>query len=198
MSENARVTLAGWPGPIGRHIADHLTTRGWEVLDAAGPGAGPLAGMIFDAGLLDGEPRPWSEVIPAFQSTLREQLPLFADQAGGGARVVVLGSRDWLGAPGHSEQASVAGALVSAVRSLALELGRQAVTVNLVVGMPEREPSGAVSGTAANARALLPWPVSGDDVAAAVEFFLDRRSSYITGQVLYCCAGASLLSSLSA
>lgn len=194
MSDTVRVTLAGRPGPTSRRIAGHLTAQGWEVLDADGPTTGPLAGMVFDAGLLDGEPWHWSEAIPAFQSALHDHLPLFADQAGGGARVVVLGSRDWLGAPGRSEQALIAGGLVSAVRSLALELGRRAVTVNLVVGLPERAPSGA----AFEAQALLPWQVSADDLAEATRFFLDRRSSYITGQVLYCCAGASLLSSLSA
>jgi NAD(P)-dependent dehydrogenase (short-subunit alcohol dehydrogenase family) len=194
MNDRARVTLTGRPGPTSRRIAGYLTARRWEVLDADGPVAGPLAGMIFDAGLLDGEPWPWNAAIPALQSALREHLPLFADQAGGGARVVMLGSRDWLGAPGRAEQASIGGGLVSAVRSLALELGRRAVTVNLVVGLPERDPS----GTAFEAQTLLPWPVSADDLAATTEFFLDRRSSYITGQVLYCCAGASLLSSLSA
>lgn len=181
MSEKERVALAGRPGPIGRHIAEYLAARDWEVSDA-----GPLAGMIFDAGLLDGDPWP----VSAFQSALHEHLPHCADREGGGARVVVLGSRDWLGAAGYAEQAAIGGGLVSAVRSLALELGRRAITVNLVVGLPEHDPS-SVQG-------LLPWEVSADDIAAATEFFLDRRSSYLTGQVLYCCAGASLLSSLSA
>jgi NAD(P)-dependent dehydrogenase (short-subunit alcohol dehydrogenase family) len=40
-------------------------------------------------------------------------------------------------------------------------------------------------------------PVTPEDIAAAITFFLDRRSGYITGQVLHCCGGASLLSSLS-
>ena len=40
-------------------------------------------------------------------------------------------------------------------------------------------------------------PVTPEDIAAAVAFFLDRRSGYITGQILHCCGGASLLSSLS-
>ncbi|HEX4222846.1 MAG TPA: SDR family oxidoreductase [Pseudonocardiaceae bacterium] len=185
MSAKTRVALAGRPGPIGRHIAAYLTARDWKVGDT-----GPLAGLIFDAGLLDGDPSPWATSISAFRSALREHLPHFADQAGGGARVVVLGSRDWLGAEGYAEQAAIGGGLVSAVRSLALEYGRRAITVNIVVGLPEHDPS-TVEG-------LLPWPVTADDIAAATEFFLDRRSSYITGQVLYCCAGASLLSSLSA
>jgi NAD(P)-dependent dehydrogenase (short-subunit alcohol dehydrogenase family) len=187
MTGTARITLAGRPGSIGRRIAEFLTERDWEVVDADGPLVGPLAGMIFDAGVLDGDPRPWTAAVSALQSALREHLPHFAD---GGARAVVLGTRDWLGAPGQSEQAAIGGGLVSAVRSLALEYGRRAITVNLVVGLPEHDPP-TVEG-------LLPWPVSTNDLAAATEFFLDRRSSYITGQVLYCCAGASLLSSLSA
>jgi NAD(P)-dependent dehydrogenase (short-subunit alcohol dehydrogenase family) len=194
MADNARVTLTGRPGPTSRQIAAYLAARGWEVLDADTPTVGPLAGMVFDAGLLDGESEAWTAALPAFHAALRDHLPQFADQAGGGARVVVLGSRDWLGAPGRSEKASISGGLVSAVRSLALELGRRAVTLNLVIGLPEPDPSGA----AFEAQALLPWPVSADDLAAATEFFLDRRSSYITGQVLYCCAGTNLLSSLSA
>jgi NAD(P)-dependent dehydrogenase (short-subunit alcohol dehydrogenase family) len=176
MGDKEYVILAGRPGPTGMRIAGYLEARGWVVRDA-----GPAAGMVFDAGLLDDG--TWDGAIPA----LREHLRLFADQPGGG-RVVVLGSRDWLGAPGRSEQAAIGGGLVSTVRSLALELGRRAITVNLVVGLPERD----------HGQGLLPWPVSGDDLAATVEFLLDRRSSYITGQVLYCCAGAGLLSSLTA
>ena len=33
---------------------------------------------------------------------------------------------------------------------------------------------------------------SREDVAHAIEFFLDERSSYVTGQVLYVCGGTSL------
>jgi NAD(P)-dependent dehydrogenase (short-subunit alcohol dehydrogenase family) len=31
-----------------------------------------------------------------------------------------------------------------------------------------------------------------DDIANAVSFFADRRSSYVTGQVLYVCGGTTL------
>jgi len=40
-------------------------------------------------------------------------------------------------------------------------------------------------------------PVTEEDIAETVSFFLDHRCGYITGQVLHCCGGASLLSSLS-
>jgi 3-oxoacyl-[acyl-carrier protein] reductase len=33
-----------------------------------------------------------------------------------------------------------------------------------------------------------------DDIALAVEFFLDPAASYITGQILYVCGGRSLSS----
>jgi len=111
MGDKARVTLAGRPGPISRQIAGYLTARGWEVLDAGGPAAGPLAGMIFDAGLLDGESEAWSAALPTFHAAVRDHLPLFADRADGGARVVVLGSRDWLGAPAAQSRPRSAAAL---------------------------------------------------------------------------------------
>jgi len=194
MTDEARIVLAGRPGPTGRQVAEQLRAGGWEVLTADGSVAGPLAGLVFDADLLDGEPWPWSAAIPAFRAAVNEHLPLFADRAAGGARVVVLGSRDWLGAPGRADQSAIGGGLVSAVRSLAMELGQRAITVNLIVGLPRRDACGA----GFEARGLLPWQPAAEDLAAAVEFFLDRRSSYITGQVLNCTAGASLLSSLSA
>jgi len=34
---------------------------------------------------------------------------------------------------------------------------------------------------------------SREDVAHAVEFFLDERSDFVTGQVLYVCGGTSLV-----
>ena len=80
MGDRARIVLAGRPGPTSRQIAAYLTARGWEVLDAAAPAAGPLAGMVFDAGLLDGQSRAWSTALPAFESALREHLPRFVRQ----------------------------------------------------------------------------------------------------------------------
>jgi NAD(P)-dependent dehydrogenase (short-subunit alcohol dehydrogenase family) len=34
---------------------------------------------------------------------------------------------------------------------------------------------------------------SREDVAHAIDFFLDERSGYVTGQVLYVCGGTSLV-----
>ena len=64
--------------------------------------------------------------------------------------------------------------------------------------MQPRRDAGTVPGTHLYEPVPLTGePVTADDIAAAVAFFLDRRSGYITGQILHCCGGASLLSSLS-
>jgi NAD(P)-dependent dehydrogenase (short-subunit alcohol dehydrogenase family) len=160
----AAMVADGW------HIADDPTS----IVDA----------VIFDAGLPDGEIRP--DAAAALITGARKwNLRARED---GGARVVAVGSRDQLGSAQRAESAAAAGALASAVRSLALELGPRQVSVNLVA--PNNPSAGDV-------KSLLPQPVSVNDIAATAAFLADPRSKYITGQILFCCAGSSLLSSLS-
>ena len=92
--------------------------------------------------------------------------------------------------------------MVAAVRSLALAHGQAGITVNGVIGIPPDAASRRDAGPAPGTHlfepvALTGEPVTPEDIAADVTFFLDRRSGYITGQTLHCCGGASLLSSLS-
>jgi NAD(P)-dependent dehydrogenase (short-subunit alcohol dehydrogenase family) len=75
-------------------------------------------------------------------------------------------------------------------------LGRAAITVNLVVGLPVGTGEDRSDLVGARAESLLPWHITEAELAATVAFLLDPRSSYITGQVLHCTGGASLLSSL--
>lgn len=199
------ILMAG-NGTMTSVVQAHLRDRGWIIEESSDPAVGTmrLSGIVFDPGLLDNGRHAGPEgVVEALESVVESSLPRLLNTEDGGARIVVLGSRDALGSPGHASDAGVSGALISAVRSLALQLGRRGLTVNMVVGMPDPtgragvlEPSAAVMEM--KPQALLPWPVSAADVAAAVEFFLDPRSSYVTGQVMYCCGGANLLSSLSA
>lgn len=117
-------------------------------------------------------------------------------------RIVVITSRDGLGWPSRPDLAAQSGALVSAARSLALQLGRAGTTVNVVAALPPEGSPLRDAGRPENTHlyepeALTPEPVTVHDIAETVAFFLDSRSSYITGQVLNCCGGASLLSSLS-
>lgn len=161
-------------------VTQLLTREGWDILRDSSS-ADALSGVVYLPGLLDGYipiTDPAAEFIELME-TLRPRLT--------SARVVAVSNRDWLGWGNRPRVAAAAAALVAAVRSLALAQGRAGVTVNAVVGMsPADGPP-----------ALTPEPVRTEDIAAAVAFFLDPRSAYITGQVLHCCGGANLLSSLS-
>lgn len=110
----------------------------------------------------------------------------------GGARIVTVTSRDWLGSPHRPMAAARAAALVAMARSLALTHGSRGITVNSVVVLPGED---LVEGS--EPKALLPQNVTDADIARAVTFFVDPRSNYITGQTLHCTGGASLLSSMS-
>lgn len=80
--------------------------------------------------------------------------------------------------------------------------GQAGITVSAVMATPPdaatRREAGPVPGTHLYEPVPLTGaPVTREDIAAAVAFFMDRRSGYITGQIMHCCGGASLLSSLS-
>ncbi|MFC5728927.1 MULTISPECIES: SDR family oxidoreductase [Nocardioides] len=187
-------------------VSSALVTAGW-IVEHAGRSTpvseGPrLDGIVFVPGLLDTvaglDVDPAAELVELVES-LGRRLRSGGD---GGARIVAVGSRDWLGWAGRPAVAAQAAGLVAAVRSLALERGRAGLTVNCVLALPldahRRRHRGAVPGTHLHEPvALTPEPVTSADIAATVEFFLDPRSNYITGQALHCCGGASLLSSLS-
>jgi Enoyl-[acyl-carrier-protein] reductase (NADH) len=166
--------------PVTTAVADQLRADGWTITDSP---AGPVDALVVDPGLLDGAP---------VHDTARALLDLvartpFPARDDGGAAVVVIGSRDQLGWADRPELAAEAGAVFAAARSLALLLAPQGVTVNVVAGVPD----------GGGPRALLPDPASAADLAAAAVFLTDPRSRYITGQLLFCDAGTSLLSSLS-
>lgn len=158
---------------------------------------------VYVPGLLaadeqSGDPDPAGTLLD-YVTALGPNLRAVAD---GGSRVVAVGSRDWLGWPNRPRTAARSAALVATVRSLALAHGRAGVTVNAVLGLPldaaARREAGVVDGTHLHEPLpLTGTPVLAEDIAATVAFFLDERSGYITGQVLHCCGGASLLSSLS-
>jgi NAD(P)-dependent dehydrogenase (short-subunit alcohol dehydrogenase family) len=152
-----------------------------------------ITGLVFDAGLLTNIQAGHGPVGSDLEAIVRSLRHQFAPRSAGGARVVALGTRDALGSPQRPTAAAHGGALVSTVRSLAFELGRSGVTVNLVAGLPTTLAESPVDEPAS----LLPWDVTDEDLAATAEFFLNARSNYVTGQVMYCCGGAQLLSSLS-
>jgi hypothetical protein len=182
-----------------------LEQQGWTVhlgRDAPSADQRPVNGVVYVPGLLAGIENAGRDPARALMDLVESLRPRLAPRERGGARLVAVGSRDWLGWPSRPQVAAQAAALVATVRSLALAHGRAGITVNAVIGIPldatTLRGAGAVPGTHLYEPVPLTGePVTAEDIAATVSFFLDQRSGYITGQILHCCGGASLLSSLS-
>jgi NAD(P)-dependent dehydrogenase (short-subunit alcohol dehydrogenase family) len=177
-----------------------FTDRGWEI--EPGPGGSGAGCLVIDPGFTcaedGGQPGHVlpAEAAAAVGATVQDYVRARGAAAGS---VVLLSSRDALGTPDDPLRAAMAAAVIALGRSLALTHAPAAVTVNTVVG-PSRPGSASPAGTARafNPVALLPEQPSAGDVASAVAFFADARSNYITGQTLFVCGGADLLSSPSA
>ncbi|HSX67770.1 SDR family oxidoreductase [Nocardioides sp.] len=122
-------------------------------------------------------------------------------QAGHG-RIVNLSSTSAQGNRGQVNYAAAKGGLESFTKTLAIELGRFGVTANAIapgfidtpmlsataerLGMSYDDFLEAGAKTIAVGRVGTP-----DDIAQAVSFFVDERSSYVNGQILAVAGGPS-------
>jgi 3-oxoacyl-[acyl-carrier protein] reductase len=120
-------------------------------------------------------------------------------KAEGFGRVVNIASRSALGAARQTVYAASKAAVVGLTKSWAEELGPHGITVNAVGPGPiETEMLHAVYGKDSPAydayRKRIPLQRFGtpDDIANGVSFFLDERSSFVTGQVLFICGGVTI------
>lgn len=117
-------------------------------------------------------------------------------------RIVLISSRAALGLPTRTVYSATKAGMIGMARTWALELAPSGITVNVVAPGPieDTEMFGQVvrpgSERAASLAKAIPVGRLGksDDVARAVMFFADPASSFITGQVLYVCGGASVAS----
>ena len=118
----------------------------------------------------------------------------------GFGRVVLISSRAALGATGRTAYSATKAGIIGMGRTWALELAPFGITVNMVAPGPvqgthmfhEIIPAGSERESALAAAIPMRRLGQPEDVAAAVKFFAGREASFITGQVLYVCGGASV------
>ncbi|MBP6019409.1 MAG: SDR family oxidoreductase [Burkholderiaceae bacterium] len=116
-------------------------------------------------------------------------------------RIVLMSSRGALGLPTRTAYSATKAGMIGMARTWALELAPKGITVNVVAPGPIQTdmfydviPAG--SERESNIAKGIPVQRLGraDDVARAVMFFSDPANSFITGQTLYVCGGASVSS----
>ena len=117
-------------------------------------------------------------------------VPHLAD-AGGGAIVIMGGTRGVMGSPGGSHVSSGKSALVGLTRALALELADRRITVNCVHPL-HIDTARVAPGDAPHAAEPTPIGRLGtvDEVAALVRFLCGPDGGYITGQSIFVNGGA--------
>ncbi|MFE4021023.1 SDR family oxidoreductase [Streptomyces sp. NPDC059101] len=160
-------------------------------------------------GLRDADFDTWRQVVDVnlFGTLRMTRACLPAMAAGGGGSVVIIGTQSSVAAPSQVQQAAYAaskGGLVSAMYSLAREVGPDRIRVNTVQpgwmwgppvaeyvrhtaraeGAPESEVLGRLTG-----RMALPELATDADVAEAAVFLASDRARAITGQSLLVNAG---------
>jgi 3-oxoacyl-[acyl-carrier protein] reductase len=155
---------------------------------------GPVQILVNNAGIHDDAAFPgmseaqWRSVIDVslhgfFNVTQPLALPMIRTRWG---RIVNMASVSAVaGNRGQANYAAAKGALISATRTLALELGKRGVTVNAVApGLIDTAMSAEFP--AARLRELVPLQRAGTaaEVADLVAFLASERAGYITGQAI--------------
>ncbi len=111
-----------------------------------------------------------------------------------GGRIVLIGSRIALGAPGRSQYAAAKAAMVGLARSWAAELAPRCITVNVVAPGATDTPMLRDPARGGVVPKLPPIGrfVSPEEVAALTLFLLSDAAGAITGQQILIDGGASL------
>ena len=114
-------------------------------------------------------------------------------------RIVAISSRAALGKELRTSYAASKAALHGLMKTWALELARDGITANAVAPGSIETPLWHAANPSQDPRTrkiLDSIPVGRlgqpEDIANAVAFFLDERSGFVTGQVLYVCGGLTV------
>lgn len=157
---------------------------------------GPIEVLIVNAGITkDGlalrmSPEQWREVLAinldgAFFTTQAAMGSMVKHRRGS---VIFIGSvSPFLGIPGQANYAAAKAGLVGLTRSLASELARRNITVNVVApGLIDTDMTSALTDSDGGLMAQIPAGRIGqpEDVAQAVFFLASEGARYITGAVL--------------
>jgi NAD(P)-dependent dehydrogenase (short-subunit alcohol dehydrogenase family) len=114
-------------------------------------------------------------------------------------RIVNLSSRATLGKELRTNYVATKSALIGMTKTWALELAADGITVNCICPGPtatelyiEANPPDSPRTQASLAAVPVGRIGTPEDMAHAIAFFLDERSSFVTGQALLVCGGSSL------
>jgi NAD(P)-dependent dehydrogenase (short-subunit alcohol dehydrogenase family) len=120
-------------------------------------------------------------------------------RACGHGRIVNMASRAALGKTERIAYSAAKAGLVGMTRTLAMELGRDGITVNAIAPGPiatelfrRSNPEGAPRTQRILDSIVVGRMGTPEDVARAALFFLDPANGFVTGQVLYVCGGTTL------
>jgi 3-oxoacyl-[acyl-carrier protein] reductase len=128
------------------------------------------------------------------------QAILPAMQANTFGRIILISSRGALGLQTRSAYSATKAGMIGMGRTWALELAPHGITVNMIapgpIGGTDMFHQITPAGSSREAALAQQIPVRRlgrpEDVANAVMFFAGREASFVTGQVLYVCGGASV------
>ncbi|MGC3987771.1 MAG: SDR family NAD(P)-dependent oxidoreductase [Pseudorhodoferax sp.] len=129
-------------------------------------------------------------LVQAFLPTLR---------ASGEGRIVNMSSRAALGKGERIVYSATKAGMIGFTRTLAMELGKDGITVNAIGPGPiatelfrQSNPEGAPQTERILKSIAVGRMGTPEDVARAVLFFLAPANGFVTGQVLYVCGGTTL------
>jgi 3-oxoacyl-[acyl-carrier protein] reductase len=140
----------------------------------------------------------WRRTIETNLTSVFHTVRLAARTISDGGRIVLVSSTAaQRGEAFHADYAASKGAMISVVKSVAVELGRRGVTVNCVApGWIDTEMVAAAMAGEGRARAEAAIPLgriaTADDVAGPIVFLCSSLANHITGEVLNVNGGSVL------